>query len=58
MASVLSAALFIVSRLARKQIRSSPATGWILKAGFRTADIATKDTPRHDLGTDAIGRRF
>jgi 3-isopropylmalate dehydrogenase len=58
MASVLSAALLLDISFGLKEEANAviAAVDAVLKAGFRTGDIATKDTPKDMiLGTDAIG---
>lgn len=58
MASVLSVALLLDISFGLKEEAQTVinAIDSVLKAGFRTGDIATKDTPKNMiLGTDAIG---
>ncbi len=61
MASVLSAALLLDIAFGMKEESEAviAAIDSVLKAGFRTGDIATKDTPKEMiLGTDAIGEEI
>ena len=61
MASVLSAALLLDISFGLKEEANViiNAVDQVLKAGFRTGDIATKDTPKDMiLGTDAIGEEI
>jgi 3-isopropylmalate dehydrogenase len=61
MASVLSAALLLDISFGMKEESNAviAAIDSVLKAGFRTGDIATKDTPKDMiLGTDAIGEEI
>lgn len=61
MASVLSAALLLDIAFGMKAESEAviAAIDSVLKAGFRTGDIATKDTPKDMiLGTDAIGEEI
>jgi 3-isopropylmalate dehydrogenase len=61
MASVLSAALLLDIAFDMKAESEAviAAIDGVLKAGFRTGDIATKDTPKEMiLGTDAIGEEI
>jgi 3-isopropylmalate dehydrogenase len=61
MASVLSAALLLDISFGLKEEANVVinAVDQVLKAGFRTGDIATKDTPKDMiLGTDAIGEEI
>jgi 3-isopropylmalate dehydrogenase len=61
MASVLSAALLLDISFGMKAESEAviAAVDAVLKAGFRTGDIATKDTPKDMiLGTDAIGEEI
>ena len=61
MASVLSAALLLDISFGLKAESDAviSAIDQVLKAGFRTRDIATKDTPSEMLlGTDAIGEEI
>ena len=61
MASVLSVALLLDISFGLKEESNTviAAIDAVLKAGFRTGDIATKDTPKDMiLGTDAIGEEI
>jgi len=61
MASVLSAALLLDISFGMKQesLDVINAVDAVLKAGFRTRDIANADTPADKLlGTDAIGEEI
>jgi 3-isopropylmalate dehydrogenase len=61
MASVLSVALLLDISFGLKAEAEAviAAIDSVLKAGFRTGDIATKDTPKNMiLGTDAIGEEI
>jgi 3-isopropylmalate dehydrogenase len=61
MASILSAALLLDISFGLKEEANTviAAVDAVLKAGFRTGDIATKDTPKNMiLGTDAIGEEI
>jgi len=61
MASVLSVALLLDISFGLKEESNTVITAIdaVLKAGFRTGDIATKDTPKNMiLGTDAIGEEI
>lgn len=61
MASVLSAALLLDISFGLKEEANTiiAAVDGVLKAGFRTGDIATQDTPKNMiLGTDAIGEEI
>jgi 3-isopropylmalate dehydrogenase len=61
MASILSAALLLDISFGLKEEANTiiAAVDAVLKAGFRTGDIATKDTPKDMiLGTDAIGEEI